>query len=225
LRGIWLPWIVALFAAFTSLASHAGPHEHGVASLELSVDGDSLLVRFSSPLDNLLGWERAPRNEQEQRQYAALREELVQPAVILNIPDVAACRLEKATVSDPYPKPSGSLPLKPPGNPTAMTAVDPPSKAMVDPTSKAMGDPPSKAMVDPTSKAMVDPQAKSSSAPHKDLEAEWNFRCGASAALRLVTVNGFDRFKRLRRVDAVYALPGKSGKSRLTGRQRELKLS
>jgi len=214
---MWLPWIVALLVASISLPSHAGPHEHGVASLELSVDGDMILVRFSSPLDNLLGWERAPRNEQEQRQYAALREELAQPALILSIPDAAACRLEKATVSDPYPKPSGSLPVKPPGNPSAKNAADAPSKAPVGP--------PSKAPVDPPAKAMADATPKSSSDPHKDLEAEWNFRCGSVAALRIVTVNGFDRFKRLRRVDAVYALPGKSGKSRLTGRQRELKLS
>lgn len=159
---------LALLVAAAHPAAHAGPHEHGVASLELSVDGSTLLVRFSSPLDNLLGWERAPRNEQEQRQYAALRAELAQPAVILSIPEVAACRLESATVSDPH--------------------------------------------------------LKSSSDPHKDLEAEWNFRCGAAASLRTITINGFDRFKRLRRVDAFYALPGKSGKSRLTGRQRELKL-
>ena len=176
-----------------SLAAHAGPHEHGAARLELSVDGDLLLVRFSSPLDNLLGWERAPRNEQERRQYAALREELAQPAVILSIPDTAGCRLHQSTVSDPH----GGSPAETQSRAASGTQPSPAREVRPDTASET----------------------------HRDLEAEWSFRCGAMPALRNITLNAFDRFKRLRRVDAVFALAARTGKFRLTARQRELRFS
>jgi len=197
-------WVFGTLAVMLGAAlaprSLAGPHEHGVAVLELSVESEILILRFSSPLDNLLGWERAPRNAAEQRQYTALREEFAQPAFILSIPDALACRLAETTVSDPYGRPSAA----------------PREKASIEPREKAS--------TDPQGKALIDPQGRASPDPHKDLEVEWVFRCAALTGLRTLTINAFDRFKRLRRVDVVYAIPGKSGKSRVTGRQRELKL-
>lgn len=197
-------WVFGTLAVMLGVAlaprSLAGPHEHGVAVLELSVESEILILRFSSPLDNLLGWERAPRNAAEQRQYTALREEFAQPAFILSIPDALACRLAETTVSDPYGRPSAA----------------PREKASIEPREKAS--------TDPQGKALIDPQGRASPDPHKDLEVEWVFRCAALTGLRTLTINAFDRFKRLRRVDVVYAIPGKSGKSRVTGRQRELKL-
>lgn len=197
-------WVFGTLAVMLGAAlappSLAGPHEHGVAVLELSVESEILILRFSSPLDNLLGWERAPRNAAEQRQYTALREEFAQPAFILSIPDALACRLAETTVSDPY------------------------ARASAAPRAKASIEPREKASTDPQGKALIDPQGRASPDPHKDLEVEWVFRCAALTGLRTLTINAFDRFKRLRRVDVVYAIPGKSGKSRVTGRQRELKL-
>ena len=205
-------WVFGTLAVMLGVAlaprSLAGPHEHGVAVLELSVESEILILRFSSPLDNLLGWERAPRNAAEQRQYTALREEFAQPAFILSIPDALACRLAETTVSDPYGRPSAA----------------PRAKASIEPREKASTDPQGRASTDPQGKALIDPQGRASPDPHKDLEVEWVFRCAALTGLRTLTINAFDRFKRLRRVDVVYAIPGKSGKSRVTGRQRELKL-
>lgn len=200
IQGWLFGTLAGMLGAALALPSLAGPHEHGVAVLELSVESEVLMIRFSSPLDNLLGWERAPRNAAEQRQYTALREEFAQPAFILSIPDALACRLAETTVGDPY------------------------GHASAAPRAKASIEPREKALTDPQGKASTDPQGRASPDPHKDLEVEWVFRCAALTGLRTLTINAFDRFKRLRRVDVVYAIPGKSGKSRVTGRQRELKL-
>ena len=66
---------------------HAGEkaHQHGVASLEVAVEGNTLVVHLKSPLDNLVGFERAPKTDAErskiQRSAQRLRHtaELLQP--------------------------------------------------------------------------------------------------------------------------------------------------
>jgi hypothetical protein len=42
-----------------------GAHQHGVAKLAVAVDGNQLEITLESPLDNLLGFERAPRTNAE----------------------------------------------------------------------------------------------------------------------------------------------------------------
>ena len=55
--------------AFTALApssaTAASAHVHGNATLQITVDGDLLVLAFVSPLDNLVGFERPPRNDKE----------------------------------------------------------------------------------------------------------------------------------------------------------------
>jgi len=53
-------------------ALSAPAHSHGDARLEVTVDADKLTVRFESPLDNLLGYERAPKTAAERQAAAAL---------------------------------------------------------------------------------------------------------------------------------------------------------
>lgn len=57
--------LLALSLAFPAWAGKA--HEHGVARLDLAVDGNTLTVTLDTPLDGLLGFERAPRSEAEKR--------------------------------------------------------------------------------------------------------------------------------------------------------------
>lgn len=78
-----------------------GAHQHGVAHLLLAVDGDTLSIRLESPLDNLLGFERAPRDARERAAADALLARL-QGAHDLFIPTQAAgCSLTSAKVEAP----------------------------------------------------------------------------------------------------------------------------
>jgi hypothetical protein len=68
------PWAVAVLlaaalAAPAALAhgKHPGAHQHGVAKMAVAVDGRTLEITLESPLDNLLGFERAPRNDRERQ--------------------------------------------------------------------------------------------------------------------------------------------------------------
>jgi hypothetical protein len=62
--------LALLLAGACALA--AGPHQHGVASLQVVADGSSLSITLDSPLDNLLGFERGPRSEAERSAVRAL---------------------------------------------------------------------------------------------------------------------------------------------------------
>ena len=62
-----------LYAAFAALignppiviAHELGAHVHGVATLQIAVDDKTMTLDFSSPLDNLLGFEHVPRDAKQ----------------------------------------------------------------------------------------------------------------------------------------------------------------
>jgi len=67
-------WCAALAALMGNLplatAHELGAHVHGVATLQVAVDTNTLTLNFSGPLDNLIGFEHVPRDA---RQKAAVR--------------------------------------------------------------------------------------------------------------------------------------------------------
>ncbi len=61
--------IVALglgLAASAAWAQHQA-HEHGVAKLDIAVQPTAIVLELSTPLDNLVGFEHAPRTDAERR--------------------------------------------------------------------------------------------------------------------------------------------------------------
>jgi hypothetical protein len=90
-----LPVMLACAAACAPLAQAAGAHEHGVVKLDVAVDGSRVLIEIDSPLDNLLGFERAPRTDAERDQAAALVNKLQDAAALFRIDGSAGCTLAK----------------------------------------------------------------------------------------------------------------------------------
>lgn len=80
-------------------AHHA--HVHGQAKLEVAVDGAELDVHLESPLDALLGFERAPRNEREKAAVAALRQTLAAGEALFAPTAAAGCKLVSAGSAAP----------------------------------------------------------------------------------------------------------------------------
>jgi hypothetical protein len=84
---------LALFAALPHLALAEGrAHQHGVARLDVAVDGTRVSIAFESPLDNLLGFERAPRTAAEQRAAEAALARLRDAATLFRFDAAAGCR-------------------------------------------------------------------------------------------------------------------------------------
>ena len=81
----------ALLAA--PLVSQAqAPHEHGVVHLDVAVDAKRITIQMSSPLDNLIGFERAPRTEAERQRVAAMVASLRASSRLFAIDPAAACK-------------------------------------------------------------------------------------------------------------------------------------
>lgn len=81
-----------LLALVWPLAAVAGPHEHGVARMNLAIDGQQLQVSIQVPLESLLGYERAPRDATEKAQATATLDRLKQSQEVIVTPPAAQCR-------------------------------------------------------------------------------------------------------------------------------------
>jgi hypothetical protein len=53
------------FMPMQAISHELGAHVHGIATLQIAVDTKTLTLDFSSPLDNLIGFEHESRNQVE----------------------------------------------------------------------------------------------------------------------------------------------------------------
>jgi len=85
--------VMGVAFAETSDAQSLAAHVHGSATLQIAVDSDTLTISFSSPLGNLLGFERKARNQAEVRQVQNMINQFYQNNAF--VPSKAAhCKLQ-----------------------------------------------------------------------------------------------------------------------------------
>ena len=86
--------IAAAAALLTPLsaAQAAKAHVHGIAKLDIAVEATKLILHLDSPLDNILGFERAPRTEAERKQVDAAVAKLKDAATMFKIDPAAQCK-------------------------------------------------------------------------------------------------------------------------------------
>jgi Protein of unknown function (DUF2796) len=82
-------------------AHEPGTHIHGRAVLEIAIDGAAVQINLNSPLDNLLGFERAPRNEKERRAVKAMALKFNQPDSLFVFTPAAQCRVASINLASP----------------------------------------------------------------------------------------------------------------------------
>lgn len=68
-------------------------HQHGAARLDIAQDGRVLGIDLEAPLDDLLGFERAPRTDAERRSVEAVLASLRAGGRLFRIDPAAACTL------------------------------------------------------------------------------------------------------------------------------------
>jgi hypothetical protein len=97
-----IPALVSALVALSALPAAAHkPHEHGIAKLDIAVEGDKLSISFDSPLDNLLGFERAPRTDAERKAAAELLARLEEGGKLFIIDASAACTQSTVEIKAP----------------------------------------------------------------------------------------------------------------------------
>lgn len=83
--------------AHASLAAH----EHGVASLNVALDGQTLEIQLQSPAMNLVGFEHEAKSEADKAKVTAARQHLEQPQALFALPIEAKCTLQEAELDSP----------------------------------------------------------------------------------------------------------------------------
>jgi tRNA(Arg) A34 adenosine deaminase TadA len=95
--------LITLMSAATATQAHAQDqrHQHGASAVEVSLDGNMLLVAWESPLSDLTGFEHAPRTASEKSQAAQLLATLQSPSALLTPNPEAQCHVTKVTTQAP----------------------------------------------------------------------------------------------------------------------------
>jgi hypothetical protein len=89
-------------AAFFALVGHSslgfshelGAHVHGIATLQVAVDEKTMTLDFSSPLDNLIGFEHMPSNAKQKAAVKSMVDSLNKAAQIFIPTADAQCTLQ-----------------------------------------------------------------------------------------------------------------------------------
>lgn len=96
-----LPGLAALLLALAGPAHAHKAHQHGVAQLDVAVEASRVTLELETPLDNLLGFERAPRTDAERAVVDKAVARLREADKLFRIDSAAGCTLDKVTLEAP----------------------------------------------------------------------------------------------------------------------------
>lgn len=94
-------------------------HEHGVAHMNVSVDGRTVEIELETPLANVISFEHAPETEAQKQEVRAMAALLHKADNLFILPAEAQCRLNKVSLESEVL--NDGL-LSPAGSPHAETA-------------------------------------------------------------------------------------------------------
>lgn len=78
-----------------------GKHEHGVATLNVALEGNTLEIELQSPAMNIVGFEHAATSEADKQTVAAARAQLEKPLTLFSLPAAAGCSLDEQELKSP----------------------------------------------------------------------------------------------------------------------------
>jgi len=78
-----------------------GAHEHGVAKLNVVLDGNTLELELDSPAMNIVGFEHAASTDADKGKVAAARQLLEQPQKLFGLAQAAGCKDDAQELESP----------------------------------------------------------------------------------------------------------------------------
>jgi hypothetical protein len=96
LTGATIGW--TLIEAQAEEQHHHGAHVHGIAHLNVALEGENLYMEFVSPAANIVGFEHAPKNQAQRDAVEAARNTLKNAEAVFKLPPAAGARLVEASV-------------------------------------------------------------------------------------------------------------------------------
>ena len=110
--------LAAILLAAPAAQAKDGAHSHGVVNLDLTVEARKITLVIETPLDNLVGFEHAPRTDAERQRADAAVARLEAAAGLVTIDAAAQCKLAAVELS------SAALALGPAAKPSAEGHAD-----------------------------------------------------------------------------------------------------
>lgn len=92
--------LALLLAPHVPVLAHQA-HEHGSATMDVALEGANLVVNLITPVDNLVGFERAPRTQAERQAAEAALARLRDGAALFRLNAEAGCVLADVAVKAP----------------------------------------------------------------------------------------------------------------------------
>ena len=95
---LFFAWGVASTEIQAKEIRHPEAHEHGVAQMNVAVEGDNLYIEFSSPAANIVGFEHHPATHKQKQAVKAAIEKLKAGDKLFKLPSNAQGKLVKSVV-------------------------------------------------------------------------------------------------------------------------------
>lgn len=92
---------LALVGAGAAQAHGQHAHVHGEVDLGIAIEGPAIIVEMRTPLDNLVGFERAPRNDVEKNTVDQALARLRAADHLFKVDPAGNCKLGPVTVEAP----------------------------------------------------------------------------------------------------------------------------
>ena len=184
-------------ALLYSLALAHGAHEHGVAKMNIAIEGAKVEIALESPLVNAISFEHAPTTDAQRAEVRAMAAKLRKPEEIFLLTKAAQCRPVEVSLA------SENLPPELLGETAAATESD-----RHDPDVKA------------DDKAMTG--AHDEHDGHGDLDASFTFACARPEALKSLDVQLFKIWPALHEVEVQLVTPSGQKGAELTSKKHTL---
>ncbi|WP_313519017.1 DUF2796 domain-containing protein [Pseudomonas sp.] len=78
-----------------------GKHEHGVAALNVALEGKTLEIDLESPAMNIVGFEHAASSDSDKAKVAAAHALLEKPLALFSLPAAAGCSVTEQELESP----------------------------------------------------------------------------------------------------------------------------
>ncbi len=88
-----------LLAAPLGTAAQGHAHVHGLAKMDIAVDAKTITVNLNTPLDNLVGFERAPRTDSERKRVDEAVARLRAGDQMFKFDPAAGCKMTRVELS------------------------------------------------------------------------------------------------------------------------------
>jgi hypothetical protein len=88
--------------AVTAHAHSEKAHVHGNANMQVVVEGNMVEIGLQSPLNSLVGFEHAPRNERQRKAIQAMEEKFRTPASLFVPTPAAQCTVQPVELEMPF---------------------------------------------------------------------------------------------------------------------------